>query len=47
MHGVSKVFHFEKMKDHGNEFGKCVNSVIFNGLSASVFFLIIHALQMQ
>ena len=38
MHGVSKVFHFfEKMKDPGNEFGKCVNSVIFNDYSASGF----------
>ena len=38
MHGISKVFHFlEKMKNPGNKFGKCVNSVIFNAHSASVF----------
>ena len=38
MHDVSKVFRFfKKMKDSGNEFGKCVNSVIFNGHSVSVF----------
>ena len=38
VHDVSKVFHFfEKMEDPGNEFGKCVNSVIFSGHSPSVF----------
>ena len=38
MHDVSKVFHFfEEMEDPGDEFGKCVNSVIFSAHSASVF----------
>ena len=33
-----QVFHsFVKMKDLGNEFGKCVNSVIFIAHSALVF----------
>ena len=32
------VFHFfDKMKDPGSEFGKCVNSVIFSAHSAYVF----------
>ena len=40
MHDVSKIVHeffFDKMKDPGSEFDKCVNSFIFSARLASVF----------
>ena len=38
MYDFPEVFHFfGKMEDPENEFGQCVNSVIFSAHSASVF----------